>query len=368
MTALSMPGSGEGRQDDTETIVLGVDTHKDFHVAAVLTLAGALLEHAAFPTTASGYRQLVAWAKSLGTLRRAGVEDTGSYGTALTRHLRVEDIVVLEVNRPDRAARRRRGKTDTADAEAAGRAVISGQATTTPKSADGPVEMLRLFKLAKDSAIKARTQAINQLKAVLVTADTQLREDLAPLSNPLLVAACARLDPDRSAGPAYAARYTLRLLANRIQQLTAEIDELTTHITATIEAKAPQLLKLTGVGPDSAAVLLVTAGDNPERLTNEASFAALCGVSPLEASSGKTARRRLNRGGDRQAIAALYRITLSRLRWDQRSRTYLTKRTAEGKSRREIIRCLKRYIAREIHQHLTTPVALTPAPARLDNP
>ncbi len=362
MTGPSMPAPDEDRHSDAETIVLGVDTHKDVHVAAVLTVAGVLLGRAAFPTTSAGYRQLVAWARSLGTLRRAGVEGTGSYGAALTRHLRAEDIVVLEVNRPDRATRRRRGKTDAIDAEAAARAIISGQATTTPKSADGPVEMLRLFKLAKDSAIKARTQAINQLKAVLVNADAQLREELAPLSNPLLIAACARLDPNRSAGPAYAARYTLRLLAHRIQQLTTEIDELTTHITAAVEAKAPQLLEVTGVGPDSAAVLLVTAGDNPDRLTSEASFAALCGVSPLQASSGKTTRRRLNRGGDRQANAALYRITLSRLRWDQRSRAYLTKRTTEGKSRREVIRCLKRYIAREIHRHLTTPATPTPAP------
>ena len=330
----------------------------------MLTVTGVLLADAAFPTTATGYRQLVDWARSFGTLRRAGVEGTGSYGAALTRHLRAEDIVVVEVNRPDRATRRRRGKTDPIDAEAAAGGVISGQATATPKTADGPVEMLRLFKVAKDSAIKARTQAINQLKAVLVCAEPALRQNLATLSNPLLIDACARLDTSPAAGPTYAARYTLRLLATRIRQLTAEIDDLTSHMTVAIEVKAPQLLQLTGVGPDSAAILLIAAGDNPERLTNEASFAALCGVSPLDSSSGKTTRRRLNRGGNRQANAALYRIALSRLRWDNRSRDYLARRTAAGKSRREAIRCLKRYIAREVHHHLTTPPPATPTPAR----
>jgi transposase len=362
VTTNSMTILDEDRQQHPETIILGVDTHKDIHAAAILSNTGALLATATFAATTTGYRNLLDWAKSFGQLHRAGVEGTGSYGAGLTRHLRSEGLIVCEVNRPDRAGRRRKGKTDAFDAEAAARSVISGEATTIPKSADGPVEMLRIFKLAKDSAIKARTQAINQLKAVLVCAEPELRERLSPLSNPRLLTACSALDLDGDTGPDQAARYTLRLLAKRIQRLSAEIDELTSRMTATVEAKAPQLLELTGVGPDSAAVLLMAAGDNPERLVSEASFAALCGVSPLEASSGKTSRRRLNRGGNRQANAALYRITLSRLRWDERSRTYLAKRASEGKSRREAIRCLKRYIAREIHRHLTDVILNAPAP------
>ncbi|MEU0836350.1 transposase [Streptomyces sp. NPDC005969] len=250
-----------------------------------------------------------------------------TYGAALTRHLRAEGIEVTEVNQPDKAARRRHGKTDAIDAEAAARAVLTGRATAAAKTGDGPVEMLRQFKLAKGSAIKSRTQAINQLKSVLVSADSALRESLAGLSNPHLFRRCANLD-------------------------TQEIDELQKRIAEAVEASTPGLLEVRGVGPDSAAALLVSAGDNPERLVSEASFAAFCGTSPVEASPGKTQRRRLNRGGDRQANAALYRIVLSRLRWDDRTRDYLQRRLAEGKTRREIIRCLKRYVAREIYRLL----------------
>jgi transposase len=260
---------------------------------------------------------------------------------------------VTEVNQPDKANRRRRGKTDAIDAEAAARAVLSGRATATAKDADGPVEMIRMFKLAKASAIKARTQAINQLKAVLIGADPALRESLSGLSNPVLIQRCAHLDATTPSDPRTAAAYALRLLAHRIQNLTSEIHDLEHHITEAITSHTPKLLHQQGIGPDSAAALLIAAGDNPGRLHSEASFAALCGASPVEASSGKTSRRRLNRGGDRQANAALYRIALSRLRWHQPTRDYLDRRTKEGKTRRETIRCLKRYIAREVYQIIT---------------
>ncbi|MFE7333123.1 transposase [Streptomyces sp. NPDC057565] len=301
----------------------------------------------------------MAWARSFGRLRRAGVECTRSYGAALARHLCAEGIEVTEVNQPDKATRRRHGKTDAIDAEAAARAVLSGRATATAKTTDGPVEMLRLFKLAKGAAIKSRTQAINQLKSVLVSADATLRESMAGLSNPHLFKQCAELNNLAISGPAGAARHTLRLLARRIQHLTEEIDDLNKRIAEAVEASTPGLLDVRGVGPDSDVALLMSAGDNPERLVSEASFAALCGTSPVEASSGKTQRRRLNRGGDRQANAALYRIVLSRLRWDGRSQDYLRRRLAEGKTRREILRCLKRYVAREIYQLILTTSTAT---------
>ena len=262
---------------------------------------------------------------------------------------------MIEVNQPDKATRRRQGKTDTLDAESAARAVLSGRASATAKAGDGPVEMLRMFKLAKASAVKARTQAINQLKAVLVAADPQLREALSGLSNPLLIRRCTQLDIDTPCDTTSAAAYTLRLLAQRILALTSEIRDLEHQITAAVTSHTPTLLTRPGIGPDNAAALLIAAGDNPDRLRSEASFAALCGVSPLEASSGKTSRRRLNRGGDRQANSALYRITLSRLRWDTRTRNYLARRLTEGKTRREAIRCLKRYLAREIYQIIVSP-------------
>jgi transposase len=353
----SMPHPASSSQNDSTTseVVLGVDTHKDLHVAAVITALGALLCSKSFPATKAGYQQLLAWARTFGALRRAGVECTGSYGAALTRYLRAEGVQVIEVNQPDKATRRRRGKTDAIDAETAARAVISGRATGNAKTSDGPVEMIRMFKLAKASAIKARTQAINQLKAVLVAADPALREALTGLSNPILFRRCAQLDTDTPNDATSAAAYTLRLLARRIHELTDEIHDLDKQITDAIAMHTPALLEQPGIGPDSAAAILITAGDNPDRLHNEASFAALCGASPIEASSGKTQRRRLNRGGDRQANAALYRITLSRLRWDQRTRDYLNRRITEGKTRREAIRCLKRYIVREIYYLITQP-------------
>ncbi|HEU0086885.1 MAG TPA: IS110 family transposase [Pseudonocardiaceae bacterium] len=335
---------------DFEEIILGVDTHKDLHVAAVISMLGTLLDTASFPTTADGYQQLLAWAQGFGVLRRAGVECTGSYGAALTRHLRAADIMVTEVNQPDKASRRRRGKTDAIDAEAAARAVLSGQATATAKTGDGPVEMVRLFKLAKASAVKSRTQAINQLNAVLVCAKPALRDSLTGLSTHKLIRQCAALPADTPSDTATAAAYTLQLLARRILDLTDQINDLNLQITQVLAAHAPQLLERDGVAPDTAATLLIAAGDNPERLRTEASFAALCGVSPIEASSGKTHRRRLNRGGDRHANCALHTIVLSRLRWDACSRAYVQRRITEGKTKREAIRCLKRYVAREIYQ------------------
>ncbi len=350
MSSMPHPDPDTQPDPDTEQVVLGVDTHKDVHVAAVVTVLGAQVADATFPTTTAGYRRLLAWARSYGVLDRAGVEGTGSYGAALTRYLRRSGVTVIEVNRPDRAARRRHGKTDAIDAVAAANAVLSGRANSTAKTGDGPVEMLRMFRLARASAVKSRTQAINQLKAVIVGADPELRENLTGRTDTALIRHCAALTPAAPIDAVTAARYTLRRLALRIQALTTEERELQRHITAVLNTYAPQLLQRHGIGPDSASALLVTAGDNPDRLRSEASFAALCGVSPVEASSGKTRRRRLNRGGDRHANAALYRIALTRTRGDQPTRDYLDRRTTQGRTRREAIRCIKRYIAREVYR------------------
>jgi transposase len=366
-----MPHAGPARHPagqpdpDANQVILGVDTHKDVHVAAVITTLGVQLGDATFPTTATGYRRLLAWARSFGILHRAGVEGTGSYGAALTRFLRRHHITVIEVNRPDRAARRRHGKTDTIDAIAAAHAVLSQRATTTAKTADGPVEILRLLRLARASAVKSRTQTINQLKAVIVSADPALRDQLAGCTGAALIRHCADLPDTTPTDVATATRYTLRRLARRIQTLTTEERELQQQITAVLNTHPPQLFQRNGIGPDSASALLVAAGDNPDRMRTEASFAALCGVSPVEASSGKTRRRRLNRGGDRRANAALYRIALTRARTDQRTRDYLDRRTAQGRTRREAIRCLKRYIARETYHLIQqlNPAGQTPRTA-----
>jgi transposase len=361
---MPQPTSSHQAHTDAEEVIVGVDTHKDLHVAAVISVLGTLVGTASFPATAAGYQQLLSWASGFGVLRRAGVECTGSYGAALTRYLLAAGLAVLEVNQPDKAGRRRRGKTDAVDAEAAARAVLASRARAIAKTSDGPVEMVRMFRLAKASAVKSRTQAINQLKAVLICAEPQLRESLSGLSNRTLIHRCAQLPTDDPNDIATAATYTLQLLARRILDLTDQINDLKRRITHTITAHAPQLLECNGVGPDTAATLLITAGDNPERLHREASFAALCGVSPIEASSGKTQRRRLNRGGDRHANCALHTIVLSRLRWDPRSRHYVHRRIVEGKTNREAFRCLKRYVAREIYQLIKPTVqCTTPASA-----
>jgi transposase len=350
-----VPGQGE--------VILGVDTHKDFHAAVVITAVGVVCDGRMFPATADGYRGLICWAQHLGTLHRAGVEGTGAYGAALARELSSAGVQVFEVNRPDRTMRRRRGKTDLVDAEAAARAVLSGDATARPKAGDGVVEGMRVLKIAKDSAMKARVQAINQLRAIIINADPQLREELTALSRAALIKQCALLDTSGDMVSAVTA-HTLRQLARRVQYLNGEIRDLQQRLTAMVNASAPDLLAVPGIGPDSAAVLLIAAGDNPDRLRSEASFAALCGVSPVQASSGKIQRHRLNRGGDRQANAALFRAVLTGLRWNQRTRDYMARRTTEGLSKLEIMRCLKRYMARTIYRIIRDAI---PAPA-LDNP
>ncbi|WP_151770089.1 IS110 family transposase [Streptomyces abyssomicinicus] len=352
-------GPRAGRRRPNGEVVLGVDTHRDAHVAAVLSPVGELLGTEVFPATAAGYRDLLKWARRLGRVRRAGVEGTGSFGAALSRYLLAQGVEVLDVNRPDRTDRRRRGKTDPLDAQNAARSVLSCRARARAKSGDGPVEVARLYKLAKASAVKARTQAINQLKAVLVSADPNLREELAGLKNAELFRICARLADDQAEAGGeeavlQATRVTLSLLAQRIEQLTQQIQELQHRMARVVECHFPHLLTVVGIGPDTAVTLLITVGDNPERLGSDASFAALCGVSPVERSSGSRQYRRLNRGGDRQANAALHRIVQTRLRVDPRTQDYFERRTKEGKTRREIVRSLKRYAAREVF-HLVRP-------------
>jgi transposase len=329
-------------------VTIGVDTHKDLHVAAARDQLGRRLGTTMAPATSGGYAELLAWAHALGEVQAWGVEGTGSYGAGLARFLRCHRQRVLEVNRPDRATRRRRGKSDPVDADAATRTVQAGEATGVPKAQDGVVEMLRALRVARQTAVKARTQAINAIKALLVTAPSELREQLDGLATPKLVGAAAALEPGTLTTPTAATMLALRGLAQRYQHLDAEISLLTSRLDQLTTQTAPALRELLGVGPDSAAALLIAAGDHPGRLRSEAAFAALCGASPVEASSGKTRRHRLNRGGDRQANAALHRVVIVRLRWHQPTRDYVARRTAEGKSKKEILRCLKRYVAREV--------------------
>jgi transposase len=342
-------------------LTVGVDTHADVHVAAALDHLGRLLATQSVRTTPAGYWTLVAWASSLGTVERFGIEGTGSYGAGLSRWLRGRGFEVLEVERPKRQNRRRHGKSDAIDAEAAARAVQAGTATAQPKSDDGAIEMLRTLQAARRSAIKARTQAVNQLHALVVTAPDSLRTRLRGLSRPRLVTTAVAFRPRLPLTSTIAAtQLALKSLAVRHQQLTAEVEALEAQLELLVAKAAPDLVAVKGIGTDIATTLLATAGDNPDRLRCEGAFAHLCGVAPIPASSGKTNRHRLNRGGDRDANRALYLLAVGRMGWDPATKAYVERRTTEGLSKKEILRCLKRYIARELYPLLVgNPAMLT---------
>ncbi|WP_028212723.1 IS110 family transposase [Paraburkholderia mimosarum] len=338
-------------------VILGVDTHLDAHVGAVISETGKLLGTLSVPADTAGYLKLLTWANSLGRLLRAGVEGTGTYGAGLAPVLRDHEIEVLEVNRPDRAARRSRGKSDPTDAENAARAVLAGKATAIPKEQSGAAEAMRAVSVARRSAVKARTQAINQLRALLVSAPQDIRERLLKTKTAECVANCARLRSLGDTPMLQTLAITLRLLAKRYVALAEELKTLDAMLERLTIQHAKRLRERFGVGPQTAAVLVAVAGDNPERLKSEAALAALCGTSPLQASSGKTVRHRLNRGGDRAANNALWTIAMVRMRSDPRTRAYVERRTREGMSNKEIHRCLKRYIVRELYPLILADLA-----------
>jgi transposase len=346
----------------------GVDTHSRTHHAAVVDQAGRLLGDQQFPATAVGYQQLLGWLRGFGRPVKVGIEGTGSYGAGLARYLSAQQVELVEVDRPDRRTRRRKGKSDPIDAVAAARAALSGQANGTPKTRTGPVEAIRALRVARAGAVKARTAALNQLHGLVAAAPEILRADLATLSTKKLVRRCATAptttetkpgndtDADLFTDPIPATTAALHAVATRVQALNTEITQADKRIhaavTATVTATAPRLTALLGVGPDTAGQLLTTAGDNPDRLRSEAALAHLCGAAPIPASSGRTDRHRLNPGGDRQANRALYTIILTRIRLDPKTQAYIERRTKQGRTKKEIIRCLKRYLVREVHTAL----------------
>ena len=299
----------------TVGVIGGVDTHGQSHHAAVIDGVGRQLDDREFPASPAGYGALLEWLRGYGELDRVGVEGTGTYGVVLTRHLREAGALVVEVDRPDRRARRAQGKSDPLDAYSAARAALSGAASVVPKLRDGRVEAIRALRVARSSAVKARSQATNQIKALIVTGPAQLREQLRHLRTGMIIAACARLRPGHNLGDAEQATKTaLRRLARRHQQLSEEIAEADHELDQLVHQVAPALLALPGVGPEVAGQVLTSAGDNPNRIKSEAAFAHLCGVAPIPASSGRTRRHRLNRGGDRSANNALYVVVLGRMR------------------------------------------------------
>lgn len=352
-----MTSMTENPPDVSARIFVGVDTHKDTHHVALTDHLGRDLDDREFASTAAGVTELIAWITAAGAVERVGVEGTGSYGSTLATALHNADVEVVDVDRPDRRARRAQGKSDPIDARSAARAALTGKATTTPKAHDGNVEAIRFLHNARHSCVKSRAEAITQLKSMIVNAPDSIRTELRDLTDADLFATCRRFAPatHRVLTLDEAVQNALRTIAIRIDSLTTEERDLTKHIEALVAEHAPQLLARFGIGVNTAAQLLITVGDNPDRITTEAAFAHLCGVAPIQASSGRTHRHRLNRGGDRQANRALYIIALVRLRSDERTKRYRDRRLAEGKTPREIMRCLKRAIAREVFGLLAHP-------------
>ena len=331
----------------------GVDTHADNHVAAAIDRNGGVLGVESFPASEAGYEELLGWLVGFGEVEQVGVEGTGSWGVGLARFLHDQEIVVVEVDRPNRQTRRKQGKSDPTDAVAAARAALSGEASVTPKSRNGPVEQMRVLMVARRSAREQRIQSLNQLRHLVFTAPESIRIRFKDRYKTGLVTEAANMRPNQGSDPViYTTNLMIRNLARRVKRLNTEMAEIDRLLTGLLKQTAPGLFELHGLGTDTAASLLVAAGDNPDRIGSEGSWAHLCGVTPLPASSGKTVRHRLNRGGDRNANAALYRIVLTRMSSDQDTRRYVTRRREEGLNTAEIMRCLKRYVARQTFKHL----------------
>jgi transposase len=339
-----------------DQIIIGVDTHKSNHVAVAINIQGARLGSVSIPATSQGYRELESWAKDFGPVEAFGVEGTGSFGAGLSRSLLSHDQTVIEVMRPNRQLRYLHGKSDSLDAEGAARSVLNGQAKAIAKIQTGSAEMIRHLKVARDSAVKSKSQAMITLKTLIINAPAQLRDHLDQIKGKiLLVRHIAALRPGDITSPTASAKAAMRAIARRWLALHEEALALEEGLEKLVRDRAPELMKAQGISTMTVAEMLILVGDNPERIKSEAALAKLCGVCPIPASSGKTNRMRLNRGGNRQANAALYRVAIVRMRVHEATQCYVAKRTAEGKSKREIIRCLKRYIVREIYHHLCMP-------------
>jgi transposase len=337
---------------ETRAVTGGVDTHADVHVAAALDPVGGLLGVREFPATAAGYAGLLGWLGGFGTVALVGVEGTGSYGAGLARHLAAADIEVVEVDRADRQDRHRQGKSGRWMRSARRGPRSPAGRPGAPKGRDGAVEAIRALMVAKRSARAERTQAVNQARALIVTGPDDLRARFAGHSAAALAEAIAGLRPRPGDAAQYAVRIALRELGRRVEFLDAQLERLDDLMVPLVTARAPGLLSLCGIGPGTAALLLVAAGDHPERLRSEAAWAHLCAVAPIPASSGKVRRHRLNPGGNREANHALWRIVITRMSAHPATRAYVDRRAEEGLSKKEIIRCLKRYVAREVYHHL----------------
>jgi hypothetical protein len=349
------------------------DTHKNTHAAVAIDAQGARLGNTTIPATRKGYHDLDVWASRFGHVKACGIEGTGSFGAGLSRELLAKGHDVRDVMRPNRQLRHLHGKSDSLDAESAARSVMNGQATAQAKAQTGSSEMIRHLQVARDSAvtrlkqrcgrrIDARSRAMITLKTLIVNAPADLRETLDGVRGRLtLIRHVAAMRPGEITSPTASAKAAMRAIARRWLALHEEIEAHDRELDRLVRERAPELMQAHGISTMTVAEMLILVGDNPDRIQSEAALAKLCGVCPIPASSGKTNRMRLNRGGNRHANAALYRVAIVRMRDDERPKTYAARRTADGKTRREIVRCIKRYIVREIYRALCAPPDRTPA-------
>jgi transposase len=339
------------------SVVVGVDTHKDSHSVAVLQAGtGAVLARDTVPATPAGYDAAVELADqhSEPTDRAWAIEGTGSYGAGLTGHLGAGGEWVIEIDRPARPARRNGAKSDDLDAERAAREALARDRWATPR-ARGAREAMRILAITRAGAVRDRTRAINRLKALIVTAPDSLRDKLrADATTAKLIERCARLRHQADRPVDYQATVAgLRRLAQRIRHLDAEITEHDRDLAELTNQHCPQLRAEHGIGHVTAAQIYIS-WSHPGRCRHEAAFANLAGVAPIDASSGRNQRHRINHGGDRHLNSAIHTIALVRARDHAPTRAYLERRISEGKTPREARRCLKRYLARHIYRLLET--------------
>ncbi len=335
---------------DEHGVVIGVDTHKHTHTAAALSATGSVLEQLTVLANPKGYRQLIAF----GERHEAevwAIEGTGSFGAGLTAALLAQGVRVVEVDRPQRPARRAGAKSDDIDAVRAARQALAGIGVSEPRGR-GEREAIRVLLATRAQAVGFRTRAISALHALVTSAPDSLRERLRSLTLGELLHTCAALrGSSRQSAEEFATVMALRSTARRALACAREAAELETQIDVLVRRIAPALLDQVGIGPVVAAQVIVS-WSHRGRVHSEAAFARLAGVAPIEASSGAVIRHRLNRSGDRQLNRALHTIVLVRMRQDDDTKTYVKRRLTEGKSLREIKRCLKRYVARQLFRQL----------------
>jgi len=338
-------------------VVVGVDTHKRFHVVTVISELGERLAFEHFEANAKGYDKALKWAKKHGSVLRAGIEATGSYGAGLTERFRKDDIEVFDVYRPDKQERRRRGKNDVEDSFQAAEAALAYIRCAVAKEKSGLLEAARMLEGAYELVVRQRTATMNLLRADITTLPAKMRERLEGLCRSELLKTCANFRISKGAGAEEGMKAAVRHLARKVQAMDKEAADLEKQIEQCAKKLAPRTLSLPGIGCHGTIRLLCSAGQNIDRLKSDAAFSMLCGTSPIPASSGNNIHLRLNKGGDRKANSVLYIMAINRIQRCEKTQAFIAKKMSENKSKKDAIRALKRYLAREVYYALKADIA-----------